>query len=81
MLILQGEDDYFLQDAQKMYTALSRLGRMVELAVYEGSGHGLPAWLDANAIDGARRVLRFLKEHLGPGFDANNDTQKSSSDK
>ena len=80
MLILQGEDDYFLQDAQKMYTALSRLGRTVELAVYEGSGHGLPAWPDANAIDGARRVLRFLDEHLGPGFDANDDTLKRSSD-
>ena len=69
MLILVGSEDYFEQDAQMMYTALKRLEREVELAIYQGSGHALSGWADANAIDGAKRILSFIEEHVGPGFE------------
>ena len=65
LLIVQGGDDGFVEDAQAMYTALNRLGRPVQLAVYEGSGHYIAAWPRANAIDATKRVVAFLREQLG----------------
>ncbi len=65
LLIVQGGDDGFVEDAQAMYTALNRLGRPVQLAVYEGSGHYIAAWPRANAIDATKRVVAFLSEQLG----------------
>ena len=48
-----------------MYSALRRLDRPGQLALYEGSGHFIGAWPRANAIDASKRVVAFFREHLG----------------
>lgn len=65
LLILQGVDDFALPDAQRMYTALRRLGRRADLALYVGSGHVIRDWPRANAIDASKRMVSFVREHLG----------------
>jgi dipeptidyl aminopeptidase/acylaminoacyl peptidase len=64
MLIMQGGDDVFVVEAQKLFVALRRLGRPVQLAVYAGSGHVLSDWPCAQAIDGAARIVNFLDRWL-----------------
>ncbi len=65
ILIVDGAEDGPLTESQKMYSALRRLGRTVELSIYEGSGHSFHAWPRANAIDVTKRMLDFLRRHLG----------------
>jgi dipeptidyl aminopeptidase/acylaminoacyl peptidase len=56
-----------VQDAEKLFNALRRLGRTAQLAVYEGEGHVLFTWEQKNAIDATRRMLDFLERHLRAG--------------
>ena len=65
LFIAQGIEDIGFSDAQKLYTALRRLGRSAQLALYEGSGHVISVWPRANAIDASKRILAFFCEHLG----------------
>lgn len=65
LLIVQGVEDPGFSDAQKMYTALKRLGRSAQLALYPGSGHIIGVWPRANAIDASKRTVAFFREHLG----------------
>lgn len=65
LFLVQGIDDLGFSDAQKMYTALRRLGRPAQLSLYEGSGHYIGVWPRANAIDASKRVVAFFREHLG----------------
>ena len=64
LFIVVGEHDQ-VGEAQKLYSALERLGRPVQLGVYEGSGHFVDGWPRANAIDVSKRAFAFLREHLG----------------
>lgn len=64
LFIAQGIDDMGFSDAQRMYSALKRLGRPARLALYEQSGHGMNLWPRANAIDGAKRAVAFFREYL-----------------
>lgn len=65
MLILQGSDDTFMTDAEKMYSALKRLGRPAELAIYRGGGHYIGEWYLSNAADAVERMMAFYRKHLG----------------
>lgn len=65
LFMVQGIDDLGFSDAQKMYTALRRLGRPAQLSLYEGSGHYIGVWPRANAIDASKRIVSFFREHLG----------------
>jgi dipeptidyl aminopeptidase/acylaminoacyl peptidase len=66
LLMLHGSADRTcpVQDAEKLFNALRRLGRTAQLAVYEGEGHVLFTWEPKNAIDATRRMLDFLGRHL-----------------
>ena len=50
-----------------MFSALRRLGRTAQLAVYEGEGHVIYEYEEKQAVDAAGRVLDFLQRHLGMG--------------
>ena len=65
LLLVHGMDDPGVADAQKMYTALQRLERPVQLTMYEGSDHVISLWPRANAIDASMRIVAFFREHLG----------------
>jgi dipeptidyl aminopeptidase/acylaminoacyl peptidase len=64
MLIMQGEDDAALIGSQKLFVALRRLDKPVQLAIYKCAGHGLPARPRAQAVDGAERIMEFLDRHV-----------------
>jgi dipeptidyl aminopeptidase/acylaminoacyl peptidase len=49
-----------------MFSALRRLGRTAQLAVYEGEGHVIFEWDLGHAIDAVNRMLDFLNRHLIP---------------
>jgi dipeptidyl aminopeptidase/acylaminoacyl peptidase len=46
ILIIHGRDDSTcpVDDAERMFSALKRLGRTAQLAVYEGQGHVIYEW-------------------------------------
>jgi len=69
MLIIQGTSEPVgYMESRRLYTALRRLDREVELVMYDGGGHSPPHWRSAHAIDQMRRTLDFLDKHLGkPG--------------
>lgn len=67
LLIVHGRDDSAcpVNDAEKMFSALKRLGRTAQLAVYEGDGHVVYEWDPKHAADATERMLDFLRRHLG----------------
>jgi dipeptidyl aminopeptidase/acylaminoacyl peptidase len=65
MLLVHGDKDMAYHDAQKLFTALRRLNRPVQLASYGGMGHVIYEWTRPNAVDASRRILEFVKKHLG----------------
>jgi len=69
LLMLHGESDHTcpVEDARKMYAALKRLDRTVQLATYEDEGHVVYEWSLANAVDATNRFLEFLGRYLGDG--------------
>ena len=71
MLILHGRDDTtcLVADAEKMFSALKRLGRHAQLAVYDRQGHVVYEWETEQAVDASERTLDFLKRHLAVGRD------------
>lgn len=71
MLIMQGGSDGSDDEAQLLFSALDRLGVPVELAIYDGAGHVLSSWPRPQAVDGTRRVLRYLDQRIGPGTSPN----------
>ena len=71
VLIIQGGADFTFKQSQLMYTALARLEQDVRLAVFPNSGHVLSAWPKDQAMSGAKLILDFIEEHLGPGYRPN----------
>lgn len=68
LLLVHGDKDMAYHDAQKLFTALRRLDRPVQLATYGGMGHVIYEWTRPNAVDAAQRIVAFLRQHLGePG--------------
>jgi dipeptidyl aminopeptidase/acylaminoacyl peptidase len=65
LLLIHGDKDNAYHDAQKLFTALRRLDRPVQLATYAGMGHVIYEWTRPNAVDAARRIVGFVTDHLG----------------
>ena len=64
LLVLQGDQDEVvpLEQSRQMVERLTRLGRTVELHVYEGEGHG---WgRSATVVDELNRTEAFLERHV-----------------
>jgi dipeptidyl aminopeptidase/acylaminoacyl peptidase len=69
LLLLSGEGDTRVpsEESRRMFTALRRLDKPVQLALYAGQGHVISEWTPALAVDAARRSVEFLRKHLlGP---------------
>jgi len=66
LLIVHGDDDMAYHDAEKMFSALRRLERTVQLATYHGQGHVVSSWTLPNAMDAAQRTVEFFDRHLRP---------------
>ena len=66
LLMLHGANDSTcpVEDAQKMFNALQRLGKTTQLAVYTGEGHVISTWSLVNAVDAYQRILAFLEKYL-----------------
>jgi dipeptidyl aminopeptidase/acylaminoacyl peptidase len=68
LLMVHGNEDTAYHDAQKLFSALRRLERPVQLATYKGMGHVIYEWTRPNSVDAARRMVEFVLKHLGdPG--------------
>jgi dipeptidyl aminopeptidase/acylaminoacyl peptidase len=66
LLLIHGDKDEAYHDAQKLFSALRRLDRPVQLATYGGMGHVIYEWTRPNAVDAAQRIVDFIRTHLGP---------------
>ena len=66
LLLIHGDKDNAYHDAQKLFSALRRLDRPVQLATYGGMGHVIYEWTRPNAVDAAQRIVDFIRKHLGP---------------
>jgi dipeptidyl aminopeptidase/acylaminoacyl peptidase len=66
MLLVHGSVDASspVEDAKKFFNALKRLGKPVELAVYQNEGHVVYDWAVPNAVDAVERMLAFLDRNL-----------------
>ena len=66
LLLIHGKKDDAcpVQGAERMFNALKRLGRVAELAVYEGEGHVPGSWSQVNAVDATQRMVDFLGKHV-----------------
>lgn len=66
LLMLHGQIDYTcpVEDARKMFAALKRLERTVQLAEYADEGHVVTDWSLVNATDAAQRMVEFLDRYL-----------------
>jgi dipeptidyl aminopeptidase/acylaminoacyl peptidase len=71
ILLIHGRsDDASPADgAEKMFSALKRLNRTAQLAVYDDQGHVVYEWAQKEAIDATERILDFLDRHLVKGAD------------
>ena len=67
LLIVHGDKEHAYDDAEKLFSALRRLNRTVQLAVYHGEGHVISEWTLENAADAARRTVEFFDRHLRAG--------------
>jgi dipeptidyl aminopeptidase/acylaminoacyl peptidase len=63
--MVHGNEDTAYHDAQKLFSALRRLERPVQLATYKGMGHVIYVWTRPNSVDAAWRMVEFVRKHLG----------------
>ena len=70
LLLVHGSKDQtcFVQEAQKMFTALMRLNKQARLLVYPG-GHRLHDWSKEEARDAAQHIVehfdRYVRSEIG----------------
>jgi dipeptidyl aminopeptidase/acylaminoacyl peptidase len=64
LLLVHGDEDMAYHDAEKLFTALRRMERDAQLAVYGGQGHVISEWTKPNAMDACERMMDFLERHL-----------------
>lgn len=71
LLIVHGEIDATcpVVEAEKLFTALDRLGKTVELAIYQQEEHVLHEWKLENYTDAANRVLAHFNDFILSGSD------------
>lgn len=69
LLLLSGEGDTRVpsEESRRMFTALRRLDKPVQLALYADQGHVVSEWTRASAVDASRRSVEFLRKHLLQG--------------
>ncbi|MHB1328691.1 MAG: alpha/beta hydrolase family protein, partial [Gemmatimonadales bacterium] len=65
ILLVHGDEDMAYHDAQKLFSALRRLDRPAQFASYAGQGHVIWEWKRSSAVDASRRIVDFLRRHLG----------------
>ncbi len=65
LLIVHGDQDMAFHDGEKLFSALRRLDRTVQLAAYHGQGHVVSSWTLPNAMDAAKRMVEFYQRYLG----------------
>lgn len=63
MLLVHGSLDIPAR-AEETFVALRRLGKPVELALYDGEQHWEGTWGFANQTDYWRRMLDWFERHL-----------------
>ena len=66
LLIIHGARDTNLTQAWELFVGLRRLGKVAELAIYQGEEHWQGTWSRANIIDRWHRVLAWCDRHLMP---------------
>ena len=68
LLLVHGKKDETcpVEDAEKMFNALKRLGRTAQLAVYDGEGHVPGTWSLVNAVDATQRMVDWLEKYMSP---------------
>jgi len=66
VLLIHGGDDHVVppQRSQETFVALRRLGKRVDLVLYDGEGHHPGSWSVENATDYWERIFDWLDEHL-----------------
>lgn len=66
LMIVHGGNDYTcpVVDAERMFSAMNRLGKTAELAIYDKEGHTVEDWSLDKAIDVTKRILTFLETYL-----------------
>jgi dipeptidyl aminopeptidase/acylaminoacyl peptidase len=64
VLIIHGDRDWNLSQAWELFSGLRRLGKLAELAIYEGEGHWQGTWSRANIVDRWQRVLAWFDRYL-----------------
>ena len=65
LLLLCGTADSLLPQAEEMYAALLRLGKVATLVRYHGEGHvPYKDWLDENFEDYSARIVEWLDRHV-----------------
>ena len=65
LLLIHGDKDNAYRRRTEALHRLRRLDRPVQLATYAGMGHVIYEWTRPNAVDAARRIVAFVRHHLG----------------
>ncbi len=70
VLLIHGGSDFVvpIEQSREMKKALEKAHKPVELIEIHDEGHG--GWLEADERRALEATGRFLREHLGPGFEA-----------
>jgi dipeptidyl aminopeptidase/acylaminoacyl peptidase len=68
LLLIHGKKDDTcpVEDAEKMFNALKRLGRTAQIAVYDGESHVPGTWSLVNAVDATQRMVDWLEKYMSP---------------
>jgi dipeptidyl aminopeptidase/acylaminoacyl peptidase len=68
LLLIHGKKDDTrpVEDAEKMFNALKRLGRTAQIAVYDGESHVPGTWSLVNALDATQRMVDWLEKYMSP---------------
>lgn len=64
VLIMQGREDWLRPESEKLFTALNRLGKPAQLAIYPNAGHVIDEWPTDQAIAATERIFEFLDRHV-----------------
>lgn len=66
LMIVHGGHDYTcpVVDAERMFSAMNRLGKTAQLAIYDKEGHTVGDWSLDKAVDVTERILVFLNTYL-----------------
>jgi len=67
LLLTHGKaDNLSYESSERMFSALSWMGKDAQLLLYEGEPHIVAEWSFDSAVDLARRVLEFVERNTAP---------------